>query len=149
RIAQQAADHIASQDGAAQILLYKNNTDSKSVSYGAHENYLVDRGLDFDELAEHLVGFFIIRQIITSAGSVGIGNLNHHAGFQFTQRAVFFEEQVGLETTIRRPIVNTRDEPHAQPDTYRRLHVIIGDANLSQYSTWLRVGMTSLVLSMI
>lgn len=149
RIAQQAADHIASQDGAAQILLYKNNTDSKSVSYGAHENYLVARGLDFDELAEHLVGFFTTRQIITGAGRVGIGSLNQRAGFQISQRADFFEEQVGLETTIRRPIVNTRDEPHAQPDTYRRLHVIIGDANLSQYSTWLRVGMTSLVLSMI
>lgn len=149
RIAQLAADHIASQDGAAQILLYKNNTDSKSVSYGAHENYLVARDLDFDELAEHLLGFFTTRQIITGAGRVGIGNLNHRAGFQISQRADFFEEQVGLETTIRRPIVNTRDEPHAQPDTYRRLHVIIGDANLSQYSTWLRVGMTSLVLSMI
>ncbi len=149
RIAQQAADHIASQDGAAQILLYKNNTDSKSVSYGAHENYLVARELDFEELTEHILGFFTTRQIITGAGRVGIGNLNQRAGFQISQRADFFEEQVGLETTVRRPIVNTRDEPHAQPDTYRRLHVIIGDANLSQYSTWLRVGMTSLVLSMI
>ena len=149
RIAQQAADHIAGQDGAAQILLYKNNTDSKSVSYGAHENYLVARELDFDELAEHLLGFFTTRQIITGAGRVGIGNLNQRAGFQISQRADFFEEQVGLETTIRRPIVNTRDEPHAHHNLYRRLHVIIGDANLSQYSTWLRVGMTSLVLSMI
>ncbi|HEY4535992.1 MAG TPA: depupylase/deamidase Dop [Enteractinococcus sp.] len=149
RIAQEAADHIASQDGAARILLYKNNTDSKSVSYGAHENYLVARDLDFDELAQHLLGFFTTRQIITGAGRVGIGNLNQRPGFQISQRADFFEEEVGLETTIRRPIVNTRDEPHAHPDTYRRLHVIIGDANLSQYSTWLRVGMTSLVLSMI
>src|SRR5699024_7066314 len=66
-----------------------------------------------------------------------------------SQRADFFEEEVGLETTIRRPIINTRDEPHATPESYRRLHVIIGDANLSQYSTWLRVGMTSLVLSLI
>ena len=149
RIAQQAAEHIASQDGAAQILLYKNNTDSKSVSYGAHENYLVARDLDFTELAEHLLGFFTTRQIITGAGRVGIGNLNQRPGFQISQRADFFEEEIGLETTIRRPIVNTRDEPHAQPETYRRLHVIIGDANLSQYSTWLRIGMTSLVLSMI
>ena len=149
RIAQQAADHIAGQEGAAQILLYKNNTDSKSVSYGAHENYLVARDLDFTELAEHLLGFFTTRQIITGAGRVGIGNLNQRAGFQISQRADFFEEEIGLETTIRRPIVNTRDEPHAQPETYRRLHVIIGDANLSQYSTWLRIGMTSLVLSMI
>jgi proteasome accessory factor A len=149
RIAQQAADHIAASDGAPQVLLYKNNTDSKSVSYGAHENYLVARDLDFDELSDHLIGFFTTRQIITGAGRVGLGNLNQQPGFQISQRADFFEEEVGLETTIRRPIVNTRDEPHARPDSYRRLHVIIGDANLSQYSTWLRVGMTSLVLSMI
>ncbi|HEY4578105.1 MAG TPA: depupylase/deamidase Dop [Yaniella sp.] len=149
RIAQQAADHIAASDGAPQVLLYKNNTDSKSVSYGAHENYLVARELDFDELSDHLIGFFTTRQIITGAGRVGLGNLNQQPGFQISQRADFFEEEVGLETTIRRPIVNTRDEPHARPDAYRRLHVIIGDANLSQYSTWLRVGMTSLVLSMI
>ena len=149
RIVQQAADHIAASDGAPEVLLYKNNTDSKSVSYGAHENYLVARDLDFDELTEYIIGFFTTRQIITGAGRVGIGNLNQQPGFQISQRADFFEEEVGLETTIRRPIVNTRDEPHAHPDAYRRLHVIIGDANLSQYSTWLRVGMTSLVLSMI
>jgi len=149
RIAQQAADHIAASDGSSQVLLYKNNTDSKSVSYGAHENYLVARELDFEELSKYIIGFFTTRQIITGAGRVGIGSLNQRAGFQISQRADFFEEEVGLETTIRRPIVNTRDEPHAKPDAYRRLHVIIGDANLSQYSTWLRVGMTSLVLSMI
>lgn len=149
RIAQQAADHIAASDDAAEILLYKNNTDNKSVSYGAHENYLVARELDFDELTNHILGYFTTRQIITGAGRVGIGSLNETAGFQISQRADFFEEEVGLETTIRRPIVNTRDEPHATPESYRRLHVIIGDANLSQYSTWLRVGMTSLVLSMI
>lgn len=149
RIAQQAADHIADANGAAEMILYKNNTDSKSVSYGAHENYLVARDLDFDELSDHLIGFFATRQIITGAGRVGIGSLNDRTGFQISQRADFFEEEVGLETTIRRPIVNTRDEPHATPESYRRLHVIIGDANLSQYSTWLRVGMTSLVLSLI
>lgn len=149
RIAQQAADHIASAQDGARMLLYKNNTDSKSVSYGAHENYLVARQLDFDELTEFILGFFTTRQIITGAGRVGIGSRNEQAGFQISQRADFFEEEVGLETTIRRPIVNARDEPHARAEAYRRLHVIIGDANLSQYSTWLRVGMTSLVLSMI
>lgn len=149
RIAQRAADHIAATDGAPEILLYKNNTDSKSVSYGAHENYVVARELDFAELTDHILGFFTTRQIITGAGRVGIGSHQQRAGFQISQRADFFEEEVGLETTIRRPIVNTRDEPHANPDAYRRFHVIIGDANLSQYSTWLKVGMTSLVLSMI
>lgn len=149
RIAQEAADHLDQHYGDGQILLYKNNTDSKSVSYGAHENYLVARQLDFQELSDHLLGFFTTRQILTGAGRVGRGNTNNQPGFQISQRADFFEETVGLETTIRRPIVNTRDEPHAAADRYRRLHVIIGDANLSQYSTWLRIGMTSLVLSMI
>src|SRR5699024_1513670 len=110
---------------------------------------LVARQLDFDELTEFILGIFTIRQIITGAGRVGIASRNERAGFQISQRADFFEEEVGLETTIRRPIVNARDEPHARPDAYRRLHVIIGAANLEQYSTWLRVGMTSLVLSMI
>src|SRR5699024_11614881 len=128
---------------------YKNNTDSKSVSYGAHENYLVARQLDFDELTEFILGFFTTRQIITGAGRVGIGSRNERAGYQISQRADFFEGEVGLETTIRRPIVNARDEPHATPDPYRRLHVINGGAHLSQYSTWLRERMTSLVLSMI
>src|SRR5690625_4340117 len=148
-IARLANDHVADANGAAELIWYKENTCSNSVSYGAHENYLVARDLDFDELSDHLIGFFATRQIITGAGRVGIGSLNDHAGFQISQRADFFEEEVGLETTIRRPIINTRDEPHATPESYRRLHVIIGDANLSQYSTWLRVGMTSLVLSLI
>lgn len=149
RVAQAASEHIASSPGAPQVLLYKNNTDSKSVSYGAHENYLVARALDFQELAEHLLPFFVARQVVCGAGRVGLGATGSRPGFQISQRADFFEEQIGLETTIHRPIVNTRDEPHSTPDRYRRLHVIIGDANLSQYATWLRCGMTALVLSMI
>ncbi|GAA1121071.1 depupylase/deamidase Dop [Citricoccus alkalitolerans] len=144
-----ASQRIAAAPGEPQVLLYKNNTDNKSVSYGAHENYLVSRGLDFDELAQRLVPFFTARQVICGAGRVGLGVTGAGPGFQISQRADFFEEQVGLETTVRRPIVNTRDEPHADADRYRRLHVIIGDANLSQYATWLRCGMTALVLSMI
>lgn len=149
RVALAASKRIAQAPGSPQVLLYKNNTDNKSVSYGAHENYLVARALDFDELAAHLLPFFAARQVICGAGRVGIGVTGQTPGFQISQRADFFEEQVGLETTIRRPIVNTRDEPHAVADRYRRLHVIIGDANLSQTSTWLRCGMTALVLSMI
>ncbi|QCU79387.1 proteasome accessory factor PafA2 [Citricoccus sp. SGAir0253] len=149
RVALAASRRIAEAPGAPQVLLYKNNTDNKSVSYGAHENYLVARSLDFDELAARLLPFFTARQVVCGAGRVGLGVTGRTPGFQVSQRADFFEEQVGLETTIRRPIVNTRDEPHADQERYRRLHVIIGDANLSQYSTWLRCGTTALVLSMI
>ncbi len=148
-VALAASERIAAAPGEPQVLLYKNNTDNKSVSYGAHENYLVTRSLDFEELARHLVPFFTVRQVICGAGRVGLGVTGSSPGFQISQRADFFEEEVGLETTVRRPLVNTRDEPHADADRYRRLHVIIGDANLSQYATWLRCGMTALVLSMI
>lgn len=149
RIAQAAADQIALAEGAPEVLVYKNNTDNKSVSYGAHENYLIPRSLDFEDLARQLIPFFVSRQVICGAGRVGLGQTGTRAGFQISQRADFFEEEIGLETTIRRPIINTRDEPHAAAERYRRLHVIIGDANLSQTATWLRCGMTALVLSMI
>ena len=135
--------------GGGQLLLYKNNTDNKSVSYGAHENYLVPRAVEFSALVSGLTPFFATRQIFCGAGRVGRGMLGERAEFQISQRADFFEAEVGLETTINRPIINTRDEPHAVWDKYRRLHVIIGDANLGQISTLLRVGTTNLVLSLI
>ncbi|MFC0581003.1 depupylase/deamidase Dop [Micrococcoides hystricis] len=147
-VLRRATEYLAREQGA-QIRLYKNNTDNKGVSYGAHENYLVSREVDFDALAAALLPFFTSRQVICGAGRAGVGIGTVEPRFQISQRADFFEEQVGLETTIRRPIVNTRDEPHAWGEKYRRLHVIIGDANLSQYSTWLRVGITDLVLGMI
>src|SRR5436305_6320835 len=133
----------------AAINLYKNNTDNKGASYGAHENYLCRRDTPFASLVRHLVPFFVTRQVVTGAGRVGIGQDGRAAGFQIAQRADFFEVEVGLETTLKRPIVNTRDEPHADADRYRRLHVSIGDANLSEISTYLKVGTTSLVLAMI
>ena len=135
--------------GAAPILLYKNNTDNKGASYGAHENYLMRRETPFGEIVRHLTPFFISRQVVAGAGRVGIGQDGRGVGFQLTQRADFFEVEVGLETTLKRPIINTRDEPHADAEKWRRLHVIIGDANLSEISTYLKVGTTSLVLSMI
>lgn len=131
------------------ILLYKNNTDGKGASYGCHENYLVTRSTPFAHLVRYLTPFFVSRQVICGAGRVGIGQSSEQAGFQISQRADFFEAEVGLETTIKRPIINTRDEPHADPERYRRLHVIIGDANMSEVSTYLKMGTTSLVLSMI
>ncbi len=147
RIAQAAAEHIGAGEGHPEVLVYKNNVDGKGRSYGAHENYLVARALDFDELAAVLLPFFAARQVLVGAGRVGLGEAGEQPGFQLSQRADYFEEQVGLETTIRRPVVNTRDEPHAVRDAYRRLHVIIGDATLSQHATWLRMGMTALVLA--
>ncbi|MEG2424067.1 depupylase/deamidase Dop [Glutamicibacter sp.] len=135
--------------GSGELLLYKNNTDNKSVSYGSHENYLMPRGIEFSSIVRGLTPFFASRQIFCGAGRVGQGMLNERAAFQVSQRADFFEAEVGLETTINRPIINTRDEPHANWDKYRRLHVIIGDANLGQISTLLRVGTTNLVLSLI
>lgn len=135
--------------GGAQIAMYKNNTDNKGASYGTHENYLMRRSTPFADIVRHLTPFFVSRQVVCGAGRVGIGQDGRQHGFQVSQRADFFEVEVGLETTLKRPIINTRDEPHADPDKYRRLHVIIGDANLSEISTYLKVGTTSLVLAMI
>ena len=130
-------------------MLYKNNTDNKGASYGAHENYLMRRSTPFAEIVRHLTPFFVCRQVVCGAGRVGIGQDGREHGFQVSQRADYFEVEVGLETTLKRPIINTRDEPHADPEKYRRLHVIIGDANLAEVSTYLKVGTTSLVLAMI
>ena len=144
------AQRRASQlPNGAPIVLYKNNTDNKGASYGAHENYLMRRSTPFADIVRHLTPFFVSRQVVCGAGRVGIGQDGRDDGFQLSQRADFFEVEVGLETTLKRPIINTRDEPHADPEKYRRLHVIIGDANLAEISTYLKVGTTALVLSMI
>src|SRR6201991_1583406 len=131
------------------IVLYKNNTDNKGASYGAHENYLMRRSTPFADIVRHLTPFFVSRQVVCGAGRVGKGQDGREHDFQVSQRADFFEVEVGLETTLKRPIINTRDEPHADPEKYRRLHVIIGDANLSEISTYLKVGTTALILEMI
>ncbi|UKA64824.1 depupylase/deamidase Dop [Arthrobacter sp. FW306-04-A] len=140
---------VAADPDLPAINLYKNNTDNKSVSYGSHENYLMPRAVPFGEIVRGLTPFFVTRQVICGAGRLGKGQDGSTTGFQISQRADFFEAEVGLETTIRRPIINTRDEPHATADKYRRLHVIIGDANLSQVSNYLKFGTTALVLSLI
>ncbi|WP_299055014.1 depupylase/deamidase Dop [uncultured Nocardioides sp.] len=144
-----AARRAAQLPGGAPIVLYKNNTDNKGASYGAHENYLMRRSTPFADIVRHLTPFFVSRQVVCGAGRVGIGQDGRDHGFQISQRADFFEVEVGLETTLKRPIINTRDEPHADPDKYRRLHVILGDANLAETSTYLKVGTTALVLAMI
>jgi Pup amidohydrolase len=149
RVMAEAARRAATVPGMAPINLYKNNTDNKGASYGAHENYLMPRETAFNDIVTHLTPFFVTRQVVCGAGRVGIGQDGSGTGFQISQRADFFEVEVGLETTLKRPIINTRDEPHADAEKYRRLHVIIGDANLSEISTYLKVGTTSLVLAMI
>ena len=134
------------------IDLYKNNSDGKGNSYGCHENYLVDRHLPFAKLAAFITTHFVTRQVFCGSGKVGHETptgVTDQSGFQISQRADFFEELVGLETTMKRPIVNTRDEPHCDAQKYRRLHVIVGDANMSQFATYLKLGTTALVLSMI
>lgn len=156
-----AAEEIvrASMDAArallpagAEIVLYKNNSDGKGNSYGCHENYLLAREVPFGRIASQITPHFVTRQVFAGAGKVGCelpGTDAERVPFQISQRADFFEEEVGLETTLKRPIVNTRDEPHCDAQRYRRLHVIVGDANMSEVATYLKVGTTAIVLAMI
>ncbi len=114
---------------APPLSIYKNNSDGKGNSYGTHENYLVDRATPFGDIVRDLTPFFVSRTVFTGAGKVGAEAAWDERGraiYQLTQRADFFETEVGLETTLKRPIINTRDEPHADPEKYRRLHVIVG-----------------------
>jgi Pup amidohydrolase len=143
----EAARHVTPDNETVHI--YKNNSDGKGNSYGCHENYLVARETPFPHLVKHLIPFFVSRQVYTGAGKVGAENGADGVDFQLSQRADFFEVEVGLETTFKRPIINTRDEPHADPEQYRRLHVIVGDANMAEVSTFLKVGTTALILKMI
>mgnify|MGYP003336017030 FL=1 len=136
-------------DPGEEIVVYKNNSDGKSNSYGCHENYLVDRSTPFGEIVRTMLPWFVTRQIFCGAGKVGAEHERDAADFQISARADFFEEEVGLETTLKRPLVNTRDEPHALPAEYRRLHVIVGDANLCEVATLLKVGTTAIVLAMV
>jgi Pup amidohydrolase len=135
-----------------ELIVHKNNSDGKGNSYGTHENYLMDRATPFGRIVQHITPFFITRQLFTGSGKVGseVPGLGvDQVPFQITQRADFFEEEVGLETTLKRPIVNTRDEPHANSRKYRRLHVINADATQSEVATYLKVGTASIVLAMI
>jgi proteasome accessory factor A len=136
------------EDGiSGSVLLFKNNTDSAGNSYGCHENYLVTRDVSFQRLAEGLIPFFVTRQVFAGAGKV----LQTPRGFHYclSQRAQHICQEVSGATTSSRSIINTRDEPHADAERYRRLHVIVGDSNMSEVSTYLKVGTTALVLDMI
>lgn len=128
--------------------VHKNNTDGKGAAYGTHENYLVDRSVPFGLLTRHLLPMFVSRPVLVGAGRVGSEH-DPTLAFQISQRADFFEVEIGLETTVRRPIMNTRDEPHADVERFRRLHVINGDANLSEIATFVKVGSMMLLLAAI
>jgi proteasome accessory factor A len=150
RRSMRAATRIFPESG--EVVVYKNNSDGKGNSYGCHENYLMDRAVPFAKVVAGVVPHFVSRLIYCGAGKVGVETSAldpDQVPFQISSRAEFFEEVVGLETTLKRPIVNTRDEPHADPRRFRRLHVIVGDANLSEVATFLKVGTSALVLSMI
>lgn len=127
----------------AMIHVFKNNVDSAGHAFGCHENYLVRRFVPLETIEHQLLPFLITRQLFTGAGRMTPD------GFQITQRADFLDEAVSSATTRSRPMVNTRDEPHADPDSFRRLHVIIGDSNRSQWATWMKLAVTHLVLCVI
>lgn len=143
-IAQEAMQILADQ--GKNYVIYKNNVDGKGAAYGTHENYLLSREVHFTDVIRYLTPFFVTRPILCGSGRVGLGQRSQYPGFQISQRADYIENTVGLETTFNRPIINTRDEPHANAQKYRRLHVIGGDANQFDYSNLLKVGTTSLVL---
>jgi proteasome accessory factor A len=145
---QLAAEQKLRDNGiACDIFLFKNNTDSVGNTYGCHENYLVDRTINFHKLAELLIPFLVTRQIFTGAGKVLKTRAGNH--YYISQRAQHIYQEISGATTSSRGIINTRDEPHADEERYRRLHVIVGDSNMSEVSTYLKVGTTALVLAMI
>lgn len=147
RLVMACAEALSRQRGET-VCLYKNNTDFAGHSYGCHENYLLPRSLPWSTLAQAMQAFLVTRQIYAGAGKFAIeaeDRLVGH-GFQLSQRSDFFDELQSVDTMQRRPLINTRDEPHANPERWRRFHVILGDANLSPFATWLKVGTTSLVL---
>ncbi|MFL6583742.1 MAG: depupylase/deamidase Dop [Chthoniobacterales bacterium] len=134
------------------VRLYKNNTDFVGHSYGCHDNYLVRRDVPWDQLASGALPFLITRQIFAGAGKMGIeaeGTAGQPGLFQISQRADFFSVLVSIDTMNKRPLINTRDEPHADPASFRRFHVIIGDANMSEWATAMKIGTTAVVLDLI
>ncbi len=149
RIVAQALAQITQARGRDQFVLYKNNSDGKGNSYGYHENYLVARSVPFERITQVMTPFLVTRSIYAGSGKVGAENQTSPVEYQISQRADFFETLVDLNTMVRRPIINTRDEPHADSAKYRRLHVIVGDANMAELSTYLKVGTLSIVLELL
>ncbi|GIX06279.1 MAG: Pup--protein ligase [Candidatus Poribacteria bacterium] len=142
-----AAERRMRQDGFfGRISVFKNNTDTPGNTYGCHENYLMDRNVGFRQMATQLIPFFVTRQAFCGAGKVRKSNRGYYV---ISQRAQHIREDISIATTTARGIINTRDEPHADREKYRRLHVIVGDSNMSEFVTYLKVGTTALILRMI
>lgn len=152
RILQRATARRNAALGGPHLQLYKNNSDFQGHSYGCHDNYLVARSIPFAALMSGLIPFLVSRQVFAGSGKVGIeghGGTFQPGSFQLSQRADFIETECSVDTMHNRPILNTRDEPHADRRHYRRVHLIIGDANLCEYATALKVGTTRVVLDLI
>jgi proteasome accessory factor A len=152
RIVQRAAERRNQTLGGPYLQLYKNNTDFHGHSYGCHDNYLLPRSLPFERIVAGLLPFLVSRQLVAGAGKVGIEGQEQRFqpnAYQLSQRADFMETELSVDTMHNRPIINTRDEPHADRRQYRRLHLIAGDANMCEYATALKVGTTRLVLDLI
>ncbi len=135
-----------------ELRLYKNNTDFSGHSYGCHDNYLIRRDVPWNQIVRGMLPFLVTRQIFAGAGKLGLEEESapgQPGVYQISQRADFFSVLVSIDTMNRRPLINTRDEPHADPSKYRRFHVIIGDSNMSEWATALKVGTTALVLELI
>src|SRR6187200_1169500 len=146
-LVESAEQRLAEESIRGTIYLFKNNTDSAGNSYGCHENFCTSRHDDLGHYAEVLIPFFVSRQIYTGSGKVL--QTARGATYSIAQRAEHIWEGVSSATTRSRPIINTRDEPHADAERYRRLHVIVGDSNMSEYTTMLKVGATSIILRML
>ena len=143
----EAENRLNNEGIKGQIHLFKNNIDSAGNSYGCHENYSISRKYDFQKVIENIIPFLITRQIFCGAGK-WVSN-SKTMNFQISQRSEHMWESVSSATTRSRPIINTRDEPHADPEEYRRLHVIVGDSNMSQTTTALKVSATEMILQLI
>jgi proteasome accessory factor A len=146
-LVQSAEQRLREEGIRGEVFLFKNNTDSAGNSYGCHENYLVEREGDFSKFTDVLIPFLVTRQIYAGAGKVL--QTARGAMFCIAQRAEHIWEGVSSATTRSRPIINTRDEPHADAERFRRLHVIVGDSNMSEYATFLKVGATAIILRML
>ena len=151
RILSHCADLRSESLGNGRICLYKNNTDFHGHSYGTHENFLIQRSVDFDLVVSALIPFIVTRQIYAGAGKVGFeeGVGSQSTIYQISQRADFFEAICNIDTMQNRPLVNSRDEPHANSELWRRLHIIIGDANMCEWATAVKVGSLSLVIDLL
>ena len=146
-LVEQAEDQLLEEGHEGRIYMFKNNVDSAGNSYGCHENYLIPRKIEFKRLADMLIPFLVTRQLLCGAGH--LINVDDQTKFVFSQRADHMWEGVSSATTRSRPIINTRDEPHADAEYHRRLHVIVGDSTMSETTQLLKIGATDLVLRLI